>query len=200
MNYYYITGTSRGIGKALAERLLADHDNRVLGLARGDGPVHPHYSHYYVDLSDLNQVLSFKFHPHPGADEIALVNNAGALAGGRIGKMAPDSIIHACNVNFLAPMLLTNGFIDTFRSAPARKTILNISSGAGRNPAPNAGTMSATKAGLEMFSRVAAAEQQLASENFRVLSVSPGIVDTAIRVANDANFALIAYLKKVRKG
>ena len=33
MNYYFITGVSRGIGKALVEELLKNETNYVIGLA-----------------------------------------------------------------------------------------------------------------------------------------------------------------------
>jgi benzil reductase ((S)-benzoin forming) len=182
MNYYYITGTSRGIGKALAERLLQDPDNRVTGLARGNDIQHPHYRHIGLDLSDLAQVQRFAFESCPDARRIVLVNNAGVYIAETVGKLSPEAIIQAYHVNLVAPALFANGFINAYRKLAAEKLILNIGSKAGRAPVYGISTMCAPKAGIDMLSRVIAEEQKLVQDaaGFRVLSVAPGMVDTAM--------------------
>jgi benzil reductase ((S)-benzoin forming) len=67
LNYYYITGTSRGIGKAFAEYLLEDPSNYVIGMSRQKTIDHPNYRHFFLDLTDMNAVANFKFelHSHP---------------------------------------------------------------------------------------------------------------------------------------
>lgn len=181
MNYYYITGTSRGIGRALAERLLEDEQNSVTGLARGSGPQHPRYTHHRIDLSDLSQVQKFAFPRANGAGRIVLVNNAGVIAVSPVGKLSPEAIVEGYTVNLIAPALLTNQFVATYRDAAAKKVIINIASGAGRNPTDGLSIMGASKAGLDMLSRVIAAEQKFEGRgDFRVIAVSPGVVDTAM--------------------
>ena len=83
MNHYFITGTSRGIGKAIAEQLLSDPENFVTGLSRTSSITHERYTHVEIDLSDLGKVSEFNFPVLEQAKKIALVNNAGA-----IGKVA----------------------------------------------------------------------------------------------------------------
>ena len=56
MNYYYITGTSRGIGKAFAEQLLEDPSNNVIGLSRQNTIEHGNYRHFYLDLTDMKAI------------------------------------------------------------------------------------------------------------------------------------------------
>jgi len=48
LNYYYITGTSRGIGKAFAEYLLEDPSNYVIGISREKTIEHPNYRHFFL--------------------------------------------------------------------------------------------------------------------------------------------------------
>ena len=58
------------------------------------------------------------------------------------------------------------------------KRILNISSGAGRNPYEGWGAYCTTKAGLDHFSRVVAMEQANEQYPVEIVSIAPGIIDT----------------------
>ena len=53
MNLIYITGSSSGLGKALAELLLEDNNNQVVGVARRKTIQHERYTHYSLDLKEL---------------------------------------------------------------------------------------------------------------------------------------------------
>src|SRR5690606_5817181 len=76
---------------------------------------------------------------------------------------------------------LTSAFIRLSSTLQADKAVLNISSGAGRNPYEGWSSYCTSKAGLDMFTRCVAAEQQ--SENYpvRVLSIAPGVIDTKMQ-------------------
>ena len=194
MNHYYITGTSRGIGKALAETLLEKEENKVYGVSRHQTIEHTNYKHFTLDLSDLGKVKEFKFLPIENGDFIALVNNAGAI--GEImpaGKLTEDSIIDSYSINLISPSLLINKFISFYQHYKTKKVIINISSGAGKHPIDAWSTYCASKAGLDMFTRVVAGEQKINQGDFRVFSIAPGIVDTQmqkeIRSANPKDFS-----------
>lgn len=65
-----ITGTSQGIGKAIAELFLSEH-HQVIGIDRKSQTVyHPSYTHYICDVRDKNHL------PNVDGVEI-LINNAG---------------------------------------------------------------------------------------------------------------------------
>ena len=190
MNYYYITGTSRGIGKAFAEHLLENPSNQVIGISRQSTIEHANYRHSYLDLTDLNAIADFKFELHANAKKIYLINNAGALGFIKpIGKLDTSTIIKNYTLNLIAPCVLTNSFIDCYNTVDAEKVILNISSGAGKNPIDGWAVYCASKAGLDMFSRVVDVEQKIRAEHaqenihkrFKIFSIAPGVVNTTMQ-------------------
>lgn len=212
MNYYYITGTSRGIGKAFAEFLLEDPSNNVIGISRQKTIEHPNYRHFFLDLTDIRAVSEFKFELHSNPQKIYLINNAGALGAIRhIGKLSPDAIIASYSVNLIAPTILTNAFIACYNTTDSEKVILNISSGAGKNPIDGWATYCASKAGLDMFSRVVDAEQKIRAKHpqenihkgFKIFSIAPGVVNTQmqseIRSASKEDFSRIEDFKKYKE-
>jgi len=184
MNYYYITGTSSGIGKALALTLLDEETNFVFGLSRNNTINHPRFNHVKIDLNDIDKANSFIFQEHSGATSVSLVNNAGILGPvNSVGKINPNEINEVLNVNFVSPFILTNSFIKKFQEETFVKIILNISSGAGRHPFESWSLYGASKASLDMMSRVIFSEQKLLplKKQIRVFSVAPGIVDTEMQ-------------------
>lgn len=190
LNYYYITGTSRGLGKAFAEHLLENPSNHVIGISRQRSIEHPNYKHSYLDLTDANALANFKFELHANAKKVYLINNAGVLGFIKpIGKIDAASIIRNYTVNLIAPSVLTNAFINCYDSTDAEKVIVNISSGAGKNPIDGWAIYCASKAGVDMFSRVVDAEQKIRAtkplesihEGFHIFSIAPGVVNTGMQ-------------------
>ncbi len=190
MNYYYITGTSRGIGKAFAEHLLENPSNYVIGMSRQCSIEHRNYRHFYLDLTNVNAVSDFKFELHHDARKLYLINNAGSLGFIKpVGKLESSVIIRNYTLNLIAPSLLSNSFIQCYSTFAAEKVIVNISSGAARTPIDGWSLYCSSKAGLDMFSRVVDAEQKINSANnpqdadklFRIFSIAPGVVDTAMQ-------------------
>jgi benzil reductase ((S)-benzoin forming) len=177
MNVYYITGTSRGIGKAMAEFLLREKGNE--------------------------EVKKFTFSYHGDAKKIWLINNAGIISKVRYcGRNYSDSIIADFNVNLVSPALLMNKFMSVFADSPAEKFIINVSSGAGKNPIDGWSTYCSAKAGLDMYSRVVDLEQKTGKTGFRIFSIAPGIVDTRmqdeIRKSDPENFSRIEDFKNYK--
>ena len=196
MKLYYITGTSRGIGKALAEYILSLGNTKVIGLSRTHTINHPNYKHVDIDLANTSFAANFYFDAHSEATEITLINNSGVIGHiARFGSIDNSKVVECINVNLVAPFILSNTFVNTYKNHTAKLTILNISSGAGRNPVDAWGPYCTSKAGVDMFSRVLAKEQEIAGgpNPVRCLSLAPGIIDTvmqdAIRATNPADFS-----------
>ncbi len=188
-----VTGTSSGIGAAVARRLLADNWT-VVGLSRR--PVNFDDSRYHdvdVDLSDLaalRDAANRHLLPAIGRRQwrrIGLVNNAAAT-----GTMAPledvdpEGFAGVLAVNLIAPVFLMGMVV---RAAPAdvRLRIVNVSTGAAVQPFPGIIEYGSSKAALRLASMTFAAEMTSperaggARADVAVLSYEPGIVDTPMQ-------------------
>ena len=73
MNYYFITGSSKGLGKALVDLLLKNESNFIYGLSRTRSVKHERFVHAAIDLSKLDEVLSFQFPTLADVDKIVLM-------------------------------------------------------------------------------------------------------------------------------
>lgn len=184
MHYYYITGTSRGIGKALAEQLLSRQNTYVIGLSRTATIEHERYEHITLNLNQVKSVDAQQFIALPDALSITLVNNAGTLGDTKhVGNISPQAIADTYVVNSIAPSLLMNSFVSSYQHTNCKRSIINISSGAGRHTIESWASYCASKAALDMFSEVAQEEQYKVTQQqpIRIFSVAPGIVDTQMQ-------------------
>ncbi|PLW99969.1 MAG: short-chain dehydrogenase [Marinilabiliales bacterium] len=195
---FYITGTSRGIGLALANELLEDSNNYVLGISRNNVISHERYQHVQLDLTDLDSVEKFRFTNPEDQSEIYLVNNAGLLGDIQyFGKRKSHDIRNTLLVNFVSPAMLSNTFIQQFGDVKTTKVILNISSGASKNAIDGWVTYCSSKAGIEMMSKTIDVEQKQSdpSKKTKILSVAPGIIETAmqeqIRMSDEEDFSRV---------
>lgn len=189
MKKFFITGTSSGIGKALAEAALSA-GYKVTGLSRRHTIEHPNYRHLNVDLTDLDDYAGIGFDGVPKeTDEIILVNNAGTIGPVKpVSGMDPVQVARAYRLNLTAPTILSQLFLENLSDFQGQKTILNISSGAGSYPIKSWSVYCASKAALDMFSEVL----QLDHPEVRCHAISPGVVDTEmqgeIRRASEKDF------------
>jgi benzil reductase ((S)-benzoin forming) len=183
--FFLITGTSRGIGEAISQKIL-EKGNTVLGVARGrsDALKSTKYHHLSYDLTDASRIsqimekvdevvdnLSFDF--------ICLVNNASAVEpGGAIEKCPADEIESHVKIGLIAPMILTSQFIHRFTSFKTRKKVVFISSGAAFAPFLGDSIYCSTKAGIHMFAQCVGLEQKEIEFGFEVITIGPGMVDT----------------------
>ncbi|RPH32949.1 MAG: SDR family NAD(P)-dependent oxidoreductase [Bacteroidales bacterium] len=176
---FYITGSSSGIGKAIAEQALQIEDSIVYGFSRTCSIENPNYKHVTIDLSNIEEVLSITLKNHPGAYKVVLINNAGIIGDVKpIGKQSNESIVNVFNLNTICPAILSNKFIQAYKGEDVSMVIINISSGAARRPIESWATYCASKAAIDMFSQVQQAENGYDSKNLKIFSIAPGIVDT----------------------
>ncbi len=206
MHYYFITGTSSGIGHALTLQILEQKNTFVTGFSRRCTIEDERYKHITVNLSNLNDVKQITFETGNDAESVTLINNAGQLGDLTfVGKQNPDEIIHTYNVNIIAPSILSNTFMKTFWDTKTQKVILNVSSGAGRHTIESWSTYCSSKAAMDMLSKVINEEQNIAGlpYPFYIFSLAPGIIDTAmqtyIRSVGQENFPDISRFIKLKE-
>ncbi|MFN4233608.1 MAG: SDR family NAD(P)-dependent oxidoreductase [Bacteroidia bacterium] len=203
MNYYFITGTSRGIGLAIVNELLKNKENKIFGYGRNCSIQHHAYSHTFIDLSNIESLLNFEFPDLIDAKSICLINNSGTI--GEIkpcGKLNNKNIVQTLNLNLTAPSILCNQFLKKFQNHPAKKYIINISSGAAKFPIDAWSSYCSSKAGLDLLSLTIQEEQNNRNGNVKVFSISPGVIDTAmqdeIRKANPEDFKKSDYFHQLK--
>jgi sepiapterin reductase len=208
-----ITGASRGIGAALARSLLAPGvklitlarhaDAELAAAAKAAGA---ELEQIQVDLSDLaaadaaaKRVAALLA---PGAKRYLLVNNAGTVHPVAAAATLTDgpAIAQAFSLNVAAVMMLTAHFVQAVSGLNAVRRVMNISSGAGRNPMPGWGAYCATKAALDMYTRVLNQEQ--GEKGVRAVSMAPGIVDTdmqgTIRASDPKDFPALSKFQEFK--
>ena len=181
-----ITGVSRGLGEALAHALLA-RGYFVMGIGRPGGArlAGPNYRFVHVELAQatrIDDVLAAPFADLAAQrpDYVCLINNAAVGTPlGIHGRMASGDIAASLAVNLAAPAALCNLFCRVFADDSVERRIINVSSGAASNAMPAMSGYCVAKAGLEMLTRVLAAEKQ--GERFRAITIRPGIIDTGMQ-------------------
>jgi benzil reductase ((S)-benzoin forming) len=195
MSHYIITGTSRGIGEAIAHKMLQPGNtlfcaSRTLNEELVERAVSLGVTIYYftADLSDPHAVTGFsdqiwnKIVPE-NVKRIALINNAGMIAPiGPIEKIDPVQLLMHMQLNLLTPMLLTSAFLKHTAQWKIPKVVFNISSGAANTAYSGWSAYCSSKAAIDMFTRTVALEQALASFPARIVALAPGIVETAMQV------------------
>ena len=188
----FITGTSKGIGKAITN-LLLNTNYTVFGYARTNTIQHPNFNFTKIDLCNLKKVKTLVFPKLDNTEKVLLINNAA-----RIGKIIPlnlkkeTEIINDYNLNIITPTILCAKFINSF--AKTKKIIINVSSGAANNSIASWSTYCATKSALDRLTNVVAEEKH---PNLTVFSVHPGIVDTQMQEEiRNANINLFPLLNK----
>ena len=189
-----VTGASRGIGAAIAERLADDGYGVVVNYAadaEGAGSVVSAINAkggramaVRADVASEDDVAAMFDQAQEQMGRLtALVNNAGSLGErARIDEREADELTRLMQVNVVGPMLCAKHAVRAMSTAHGGQggCIVNIASGAAKAPAGLTGIVpyEATKAAEVTFARGLSSE--VASEGIRVNSVSPGVIETGM--------------------
>lgn len=173
-----VTGGTRGIGAAIAQRLL-DAGAEVVVAARSRSDITPAAATFIsgdVSTSEGAKAIAAEALAALGGLDI-LVNNAGGTRAFPEGSATiPDEEWqNDLALNLLSAVRLTNAVLPALRASKAA-AIVNISSTAATMPFGPTAHYGAAKAALDAYSRTLAVE--LAPSGVRVNVVSPGPVST----------------------
>ena len=185
-----VTGGARGIGYAVADRLLASG---------------AHVALWDMDASKLATSVAALQAAHPGnqvsgqvldiSDDVSvqgeanalaarwgridiLVNNAGITGGnGLTWELAPAVWRQVIEINLIAPYLTCRAVVPHMLAGGWGR-IINIASVAGKEGNPNASHYSASKAGLIGLTK--SLGKELAQKNVLVNAITPGAAKTDI--------------------
>jgi 3-oxoacyl-[acyl-carrier protein] reductase len=167
-----ITGASKGIGRAVADRVAASGDTPV-GLAR-TAPADFPGEFFEVDLADRAATAEVLERVLAGGTIDAVVNNAGIALFGRIGSIELDDLFVTYDLNVRAAVQVVQAVLPGMQAAGWGR-IVNVTSlttlgVAERTP------YAASKAALEACTRIWAGE--LAESGITVNAVAPGPTET----------------------
>lgn len=186
-----ITGSARGIGRAIAERFSAEGATVVINdvgsdagavetlealkAAGGKGSVE------MFDVSDASQVDAAVKHileTHGKID--VLVNNAGITRDNLLLRMSEDEFDAVLRVNLKGTFLLTKT-VTRHMIKQRSGHVVNISSVVGLMGNAGQSNYAAAKAGIVGFTKATARE--LAGRNVTVNAIAPGFIKTAMTAA-----------------
>jgi 3-oxoacyl-[acyl-carrier protein] reductase len=190
----FITGASRGIGRAtaiyFAQRgallaLNATSDISLTEVAKAVTAPHGHAPLLLpYDISESTQInLAFSaIHKHFKRLDV-MVNNAGVLADGLLGMISEATIDKTFAINVRATILHMQ-LASRLMARQQSGSIINLTSIMGRVGEAGQTTYAASKAAIIGASLSAAKE--LAPKNIRVNAIAPGFIETDMSSKLDA--------------
>jgi 3-oxoacyl-[acyl-carrier protein] reductase len=178
-----VTGGTRGIGRAIAERLLREGANVAICGRSAESTARAveemkslgNVTGAAADVSDPAQVATL----FDAADRAfggldILVNNAGLAVFRKVGEMTAEDWHRNIDLNLNGPFYCSREALKRF--AGRGGFIVNISSLAGKNAFTGGAAYNASKAGLNLFGEAMMLDHRY--DNVRVTSIMPGSVDT----------------------
>ena len=175
-----VTGASRGIGKAIAEKLF-EAGATVILIARNEEKLKQlseklNNSPYYpLDITDREKVVqTFKEIQKEHRIDI-LVNNAGITRDNILMMMKEEEIDSVIDTNLKSVFFITKQVLRKMLKQRSGR-IINITSIIGLMGNPGQSNYSASKAGIIGFTKSLAKE--IGSRNITVNAIAPGFIET----------------------
>jgi 3-oxoacyl-[acyl-carrier protein] reductase len=179
-----VTGASRGIGAAIAERLAVDGAAVAVNYAASEKEaaavverIHAGGGKAMAIKADMGNPAQSKALVDAAISAFGrldiLVNNAGNIIFAPLGAIDEKQVRSQFAVNVDGTIFATQAAVERFQ---AGGRVVNVSSISAREALPGSGVYSAAKSAIEALTRVWAAE--LGPRGITVNAVAPGPVDT----------------------
>ncbi|MCI4406142.1 MAG: SDR family NAD(P)-dependent oxidoreductase [Sulfuricurvum sp.] len=169
-----VSGSSSGIGEAIAQVLL-QNGYRVVGLSRRRGEItHPSFEHLACDLSDFGSIDSLQKQFSEIDDLEILVNAAGFGRFEPHEELSTKIITDMIALNLSAPILLANALLRPLKKS--KGMIINITSIEATRHSKFSALYSATKAGLRAFGLTLFEETR--NSGVKVVTINPDMTET----------------------
>lgn len=182
MKNWFITGTSKGLGRAVAEAALARGD-RVAATARDTTSIQPLVDRFgdavlpiQLDVGDRAACVAAVDRAAEafGALDV-VVNNAGVGVIGAVEETSEDEARAIFDTNFFGPLAITQAALPYLRGQ-RRGHVVQMSSIGGLIAFPMVGFYNASKWALEAMSDALA--QEVAEFGIKVTLIEPGAMRT----------------------
>jgi benzil reductase ((S)-benzoin forming) len=191
MAYILITGTSSGIGAALAERFLQP-GNKLFCISRKinfelkkkskSAGVKLDYTIGNLNVQNVpGNFIRESFKDIASSNEpIVLINNAGVLAPIKsVIALDEESMKEHFNINFFAAAVIISEFMQHMSRLKNPAIVLNISSGAATIPYEGWSMYGSSKAALNMFTKIAGLEWK--RPDSKIFALAPGIIESKLQ-------------------
>ncbi|ODV60386.1 SDR family NAD(P)-dependent oxidoreductase [Ascoidea rubescens DSM 1968] len=207
-----ITGGSRGIGLAIAQKLSSEGCSCIL-LSKTESTLQKSVNklttvpnsilnenppnetrieqkHGYI-CCDLSAVESIEERLDANLDKLKdvniVINSAGISQNSLLLRTKNTDIANLINIDLVAPIVLTKRLLKIMlKNKASNKVILNISSILGLRGLSGSAVYSAAKGGLISFTKSMAVE--VGSKGIRVNCISPGLVKTEMGIMSSPAF------------
>ena len=206
-----ITGSNRGIGKAIVEKFASEGANIICAI-RKERPDFKSYTdelsdkygvtidHVCFDLADEESIKSAirELSKQKRTIDI-LINNAGIPAGGFLLMTSMAKVKEVFQINFFSQILLTQ-LIAKIMMKQKKGVIINMSSVTALDNQAGWTAYGSSKAAMASFTRTIARE--LAPFGIRANAIAPGLIDTQMGGEMDEKYQaeMLARTDLGRKG
>ena len=183
-NTVFITGGGSGIGRGLAEALLAK-GNKVIISGRRKAVLdevtaaNPGMESVELDVESTESIAAVAAELVTKFPKLnVLVNNAGIMKMDAVEGVVEDAVVASTVVtNLLGPIRLTSALIEHLKQQDAA-TVVTVTSGLAFTPLAAAATYCATKAAVHSYTQ--SLRYQLKGTRVRVLEIAPPYVQTEL--------------------
>jgi len=179
----FVSGTNRGIGKAIVDALIKRKVKKIYAAARNIDQLNWKDARVLPVQLDITSSQQIQQAAAKAQDVNVLINNAGALSPGTVLTAKESDLIRDMQVNYFGTLNMIRAFEPVItKNGPG--AMANISSVVGLASMYQAAGYSASKAAV--FSASQALRVELKPKNISVHTVFPGPIDTDM--ARDFDF------------